>query len=155
MYNYANSFTGETIMYAPVIVPRNFQPPKVSNEKQGIEAFHRYDWYFDWMKKILIKSHTGLFLVPCAKTKPIYSSSFHRNIYQKMAVRYGLGRAVLVVSEPVGLILYRHLRTLESAFMYEFPPIMLCRESRNLFIERLREMLIGKDVRACLLETSI
>lgn len=59
-------------------------------------------------------------------------------------------REVLVVSEPVTLILYQDLYDLEKQFCYEFIPKLLGTEARELFVERLQTLLIGKNIEGCL-----
>ncbi|MBI2024756.1 MAG: hypothetical protein HYT03_01520 [Candidatus Harrisonbacteria bacterium] len=130
-------------------VPKQFRPPQVSNENQGVAAFCAYDWYFRWMKEYL-GDKTKVFLVPCAATKPIHTSPLHRRVYQKYASAYGKNRILLVVSEPVVLINYQHLYNLEGSFFYEFPPKLLGKTARVLFIERLRELLEEKNIAGCL-----
>ncbi|MBI2109045.1 MAG: hypothetical protein HYT93_02605 [Parcubacteria group bacterium] len=129
-------------------VPKKFKPPVVEKKSDGVPAFHAYDWYFNWMKGFM-KNVDGVFLVPCAATKPIYTSTFHRRIYQPFGATRGKGREILVVSEPVVLIRYQDLYDFEKMFLYEFHPKMLS-ESRELFVNRLRELLSGKHIVGCL-----
>ena len=129
-------------------VPKRFKPPIVKKKSDGEKAFHAYDWYFKWMKHYM-KGVQSVFLTPCAATKPIYISSLHRCVYQPFARKYGAGREILVVSEPVVLIRYQDLYDFEKTFCYEFHPKMLS-ESRELFVERLRELLAGKHIVGCL-----
>ena len=130
-------------------VPRGFRPPRVKNANSGRAAFHAYDWYYEWMRKFLPRDES-VFLVPCAATKPIHTSPLHRNIYQKIAAREGLGRITLVVSEPVVLIRYSDLVVLEKTFCYDFPPKFLSAGARDLFVARLQTLLTGKDIIGCL-----
>ncbi len=96
-----------------------------------------------------MKNVDSVFLTPCAATKPICSSTFHRRIFQPFAAVHGKGAECLVVSEPVVLIRYQDLYDFEKTFCYEFHPKMLS-ESRELFVERLRELLAGKHIIGCL-----
>ena len=130
-------------------IPKKFQPPIVLKESRGVQAFLAYDWYFEWMQRHL-KNVKNIFLTPCAATKPIFSSSLHRSVYQKFSLVYGKSRERLVVSEPVVLIRYSDLYDLEKVFCYDFPPRLLSFESRNLFVERLRLLLLGKNIVGCL-----
>jgi hypothetical protein len=130
-------------------VPRAFKPPVVTAKDQGVAAFHKYDWYFKWMEEFM-KDVNKVFLTPCAQTKPIYTSSLHRCIYQKYVRAHGMEREVFVVSEPVTLILYQDLYDLEKYFCYEFIPKLLSPEARELFVGRLRGLLKGKDIEGCL-----
>lgn len=132
-----------------LVVPDEFEPPIVKGKNQGITAFHSYDWYFRWMERFL--ADVGkVFLTPCAATKPIHTSPFHRRIYQKFAAAQEDEREILVVSEPVVLIRYEDLYKFERLFCYDFPPKLLNQESRTLFVERLRSLLLGKDIAGCL-----
>lgn len=130
-------------------VPEHFIPPIVKEKKRGMAAFRAYNWYFWWMHEYL-KGVRGVFLTPCAATKPIHASPLHRSIYQKYAVVYGEGKEVLVVSEPVVLIRYQDLYNYERTFCYDFPPQLLNVDSRDLFVRRLRMLLSGKVVEGCL-----
>ena len=132
-----------------VIAPDLFSPPIVKDKKEGIGAFLSYDWYFDFIKKY-IRNRNEIFLVPCAETKPIHTSPMHKSIYQKFAFKFGHGREVLVVSEPVVLIRYSDLRELETVFCYDFPPKLLDKECRDFFVKRLRRLLLNKDIVGCL-----
>ncbi|MBI2023219.1 hypothetical protein HYT01_01490 [Candidatus Giovannonibacteria bacterium] len=130
-------------------IPRGFKPPIVRKEADGVSAFRRYDWYFHRMSSALI-GMAKVFLIPCAATKPIYSSSLHRKVFQRFALAFGEDRELLVVSEPVVLIAYEDLYIMESAFLYDFPPKKLDQYSRQLFVSRLRELLSKKDIVGCL-----
>lgn len=132
-----------------VRIPVKFKPPIVKRQNQGIPAFHQYDWYFYYMKQFLVDIEK-VFLTPCAATKPIHTSPFHRNIYQKFAAVQENEREIFVVSEPVVLIRYQDLYNFERFFCYDFPPILLTEESRAFFVKRLRILLKGKDVAGCL-----
>lgn len=131
------------------LVPTRFRPPIVTRKENGVRAFHSYDWYFEWMR-FYLKDVRKVFLTPCAATKPIHSSPLHRSIYQKYSSAHGKGREVLVVSEPVVLIRYPDLYELEKLFCYDFPPKLLSSESRAFFVERLRLLLVNKNVSGCL-----
>lgn len=130
-------------------IPRSFKPPIVTSKEQGVAAFHKYDWYFKWMEDFM-RDVDKVFLTPCAQTKPIHTSSLHRCIYQKYIKTKGVGREIFVVSEPVTLILYQDLYDLEKQFCYEFVPKLLSPQARELFVTRLRTLLLGKDVAGCL-----
>jgi predicted RNA-binding protein len=136
-------------MSEALIVPDKFKPPIVKRKSQGVTAFYSYDWYFNWMRGFL-ENVDEVFLTPCAATKPIYSSAMHRSIYRKFIAAKGYGREILVVSEPVVLIRYSDLYELENLFYYDFPPKLLDCNSRTLFIERLRSLLLGKNIIGCL-----
>ena len=126
----------------------NFKPPIVKKSENGVAAFHSYDWYFEQMKEFL-QDKEKVFLTPCAATKPIHTSNFHRLIYQKYAA-VQKDREILVVSEPVVLIRYQNLYDMEGAFMYDFPPKFLNQESRGIFVDRLSSLLSEKDIAGCL-----
>lgn len=132
-----------------ISIPNKFKPPIVKRENQGIAAFHAYNWYFHYMERFLADVKK-VFLTPCAATKPIHTSPFHRRIYQKFATAQESEREILVVSEPVTLIRYEDLYTFERLFFYDFPPKLLNSKSRTLFVERLRTLLLGKDIVGCL-----
>ena len=132
-----------------LVLPKRFIPPLVRSNTHGISAFHKYDWYFNWMK-LYLAGKKSVFLTPCAATKPIYSSSFHRGIYQKFSAVYGKNKKILVVSEPVVLIRYQDLYTMEKYFMYDFPPKLLDITSREFFVKRLRILLSDKKISGCL-----
>lgn len=132
-----------------LIVPKNFKPPIVKKKERGIDAFHAYDWYFNYMRSHL-ENVESVFLVPCAATKPIHNSVLHKRIYQKHAKKYGKNREVLVVSEPVVLIGYQDLYDLEEKFLYDFPPKLLNPKSREFFVSRLNKLLDEKDISGCL-----
>ena len=129
--------------------PVSFKPPVVKSKSQGIKAFHSYDWYFNWLSNHL-ENVDKIFLTPCAKTKPIYTSPLHRRIYQKYNALYQGEYELLVVSEPVVLIRYQDLYDLEKEFCYDFPPKLLDETSRGLFIQRLNVLLEGKEIIGCL-----
>lgn len=130
-------------------VPRNFTPPKIETEDEGIQAFHKYDWYFNWMQRYMNRVN-DVYLTPCAATKPIHSSTFHRKIFQKFFAEYGGDSELLIVSEPVVLIRYQDLYNHEKVFCYEFLPKNLGQEARELFVKRLRTLLAGKSITGCL-----
>lgn len=133
----------------PPRVPYKFISPIVKKPSQGIPAFYAYDWYYKWMARYMTDVKK-VFLTPCAATKPIYSSMFHRGIYQKFITALGGGSEILVVSEPVVLIRYCDLYNLKNAFLYDFPPKMLSPESREFFVSRLKRLLSGKIISGCL-----
>ncbi len=126
-----------------------FKPPIVTHPCQGTAAFHAYDWYYYTLMKTLA-FEKKVFLTPCAATKPIYSSSLHKAIYQKFAEKFAGDRELLVVSEPVVLIRYSDLYEHEKHFFYDFPPKFLFPDSRKIFVERLRLLLSGKNIIGCL-----
>jgi len=128
------------------LVPGGFSPPKVRKAEDGVAAFHAYDWYFNFMRSWL-KGVRKVLLVPCAKTKPIPLSVVHRGSFQKLFLKYP-DYQPLIVSEPVVLI--RYADSLAPEFKYDFPPNLLNEESRELFVDRLRELLKGKEVIGCL-----
>lgn len=130
-------------------IPRKFHAPVVKKISDGISAFKSYDWYFHWMQSYLANIEQ-LFLVPCAATKPIYTSPLHKSIYQKFSAIYGIGREALVVSEPVVLIRYPDLYKMINEFCYDYPPKLLSPESRAFFVHRLKTLLTGKNIVGCL-----
>lgn len=139
----------KTDVFPRVLIPSDLEPPIVKRKEDGVSAFHKYDWYFTWIRRHL-KDVERVFLTPGAVTKPINSSPLHRAIYQRYAVRFGGSAAILVVSEPAVLIRYKDLSDLEPLFLYEFPPRLLGAETRTLFVKRLQIILRGKHVEGCL-----